>query len=146
MAMIKDMFDGGAMQTLERTLQFTHERHRLMVNNIANADTVHYRSKDIDPESFQDSLRRALGDRRRTGTPTNGKLEMRDTWEMRFREGGIDVRPERSNQNMLFHDRNNRDLERTMQQLAENTLAHNATVEMMRNQFDMIRTAIRERP
>ena len=45
----------------------------------------------------------------------------------------------------MFHDRNNRDLERIMQNLAENTLTHNAAIEMLRHEFELLRTAIRER-
>ena len=50
-----------------------------------------------------------------------------------------------TNENILFHDQNNRDLERTMQKLAENTLSHNMGIELLKNQFDLLKTAIRER-
>jgi flagellar basal body rod protein FlgB len=50
-----------------------------------------------------------------------------------------------TNEGILFHDENNRDLERTMQHLAENTLAHNTAIELIRNQFQMLQVAIRER-
>ena len=45
----------------------------------------------------------------------------------------------------MFHDQNNRDLERTMQHLAENTLMHSTEIEVMRNEFSIMLTAIRER-
>jgi len=42
------------------------------------------------------------------------------------------MRAGKAGENVLFHDENNRDLERTMQHLAENTMAHNVTIEMIR--------------
>ncbi len=37
------------------------------------------------------------------------------------------------------------DVERTMQHLAENTMAHNAGIQILKNQFDLLKTAIRGR-
>ena len=58
---------------------------------------------------------------------------------------GMEAHPFETNDNILFHDQNNRDVERIMQRIAENTLAHNAAIDMIRNQFDMLEVAIRER-
>ncbi|MEX0745785.1 MAG: hypothetical protein WD118_09295, partial [Phycisphaeraceae bacterium] len=114
-------------------------------DNIANLSTPNYRPRDLDPREFQASLQEAIAKRRSIGSPTAGKLEMRDTASLRFGEGRIDAQPTASNRNILFHDRNNRDLDRTMQHLAENTLAHNTGIELLRNEFDMLKMAIRER-
>ena len=46
---------------------------------------------------------------------------------------------------MLFHDRNNRDLDRLMQDLAENQMAHGFAITMLRRQFESLRSAIAER-
>ncbi len=62
-----------------------------------------------------------------------------------FHRDRVEVEARPANENIMFHDRNNRDLERTMQDLAENTLTHNAGIELLRNQFEMLKTAIRER-
>ncbi|MEX0744250.1 MAG: hypothetical protein WD118_01500 [Phycisphaeraceae bacterium] len=143
--MIEGLFNRGAMQSVERLVQFTGERHRLLSHNIANLSTPHFRPRDVEPGEFQSALRQAQADRRSSGTPHVGQLEMRDTRNMSFRRDGIDVRARDSNRNILFHDRNNRDLERTMQDLAENTLAHNTGIELLKNQFEMLKLAIRER-
>ncbi|MEX0655186.1 MAG: hypothetical protein WD534_13120 [Phycisphaeraceae bacterium] len=143
--MIEGLFDRGAMQAAERLVQFTGERHRLLTHNIANLSTPNFRPRDLDPAEFHASMQDALRRRRETAMPNAGRLEMRDTRNMTFRRDGIDARPQPTNRNILFHDRNNRDLERTMQDLAENTLAHNVGMELLKNQFDMLKMAIRER-
>ncbi len=144
--MIESLFDYGAMQALERTVQFTGQRHRLLVTNIANVNTPYYRPIDLDTKGFQAALGEAIDRRRGSRTPVNGELKLRDTREVTFERDGLDVSPSVSGHNVMFHDRNDRDLERIMQGLAENTMVHNAALEMMRVQFGQLRSAIRERP
>jgi flagellar basal body rod protein FlgB len=64
---------------------------------------------------------------------------------MNFASGGLTLSGRQRQENIMFHDRNNRDLERLMQSVAENTMVHNAAVEMVRNQFQMLGVAISER-
>ena len=143
--MIQGMFDHGAMPVLERAIQFTQARHGVLSDNIANLSTPYYKPRDLDPESFQGALREAI-DRRREGfNPTAGPLEVRDTRQIKFGVGRIDAVAQPSHDGVLFHDQNNRDLERTMQRVAENALAHNAAIEILRNEFSIMLTAIRER-
>jgi flagellar basal-body rod protein FlgB len=143
--MIQGMFNGGAMSALQRTVQFTTARHKVLTNNIANLSTPYFKPADLDPARFQSTLRDAIKQRRQSLNPTDGPLDLRDTRQMSFTADGIEARPSPSNENILFHDRNNRDLERTMQDLAENTLAHNTSIELLRNQFEMLKLAIRAR-
>jgi len=143
--MIQGLFDGGAMPVLERSAQFAAERHQVLAHNIANLSTPYFKATDLDPESFQTSLRDAIDQRRRTVRPNRGPLPMKDSRELEFKSGGIDAKPTVQNDNILFHDRNNRDLERTMAKLAENTMHFTMSMDMLRNQFQMLETAIRER-
>ncbi|MEM7626399.1 MAG: hypothetical protein AAF333_12455 [Planctomycetota bacterium] len=144
MPMISEMFQSGAMPVLERLAQFTGARHAVIADNIANLSTPYFRPKDLSVEKFQRQLRKAVDARRATATPTAGALNLSDTREFRFEEDRLDATPETLDENILFHDRNNRDLERIMQDLAENTLAHNATMELLKNELDLLKTAIRE--
>lgn len=143
--MIQGMFDSGSLPVLERMVQFTSSRHKLLAHNIANASTPYFKPKDVDPKAFQATLREAIDRRRATDTPTSGRLPLRDSREMAFHRNRVELRPQQANQGILYHDENNRDMERLMQQVAENTLAHNAGIDMLRNQFQLLRTAIRER-
>lgn len=143
--MIAEIFESGALPALERLAQFTEQRHKVLVNNIANFDTPFFKPRDLDPKSFQDALGKAIDRRRATITPMRGRLDISDTRQLTFYSDRMAVDAAPTNQNILFHDQNNRDLERTMQHLAENTLAHNVAIELLRSEYALIETAIRER-
>lgn len=127
--MIAGLFTNGSMPVLEQLTAFTNARHKALTHNIANLNTPYFEPVDLDPRKFQSELRHALKHRRH-----GDGLRMRRPVELAERR-----------ENILFHDRNNRDLERIMQDLAENTMAHKAAVDLLKNQFDMLETAIRER-
>ncbi|QQE11186.1 flagellar basal body rod protein FlgB [Planctomycetota bacterium] len=141
--MITGLLDTGALPSLERFVQFTGQRHRVLADNIANLDTPYYKPKDLDTGSFQAELSRAIGERREQMNPLSGELELEETDQLQFGQDGILTKAEATNENIMFHDRNNRDLELIMKDLAENTLAHKTGVELLKNQFDMLKTAIR---
>lgn len=144
--MIEGLFTSGSMPVLERVVQFTSLRHQFITHNIANASTPNYRPSDVSVESFQDAMREAIDDRRqRTGGP-NGELPIGDTGQLRFGDRSIELNGDELNRNILFHDRNNRSLEHLMKDLATNTITHNAALQMLGNQFDMMQSAIRETP
>ena len=144
--MISNLFTNGSMQSVERLIEFTGARHKVLTNNIANFETPFYRNRDLDPAAFQAGLRDAIEDRRRTsGGMVNGVLKMRNTDQIRYGRDGVSFKPGFDNHGIMFHDRTNADVERTMQHLAENTMAHNAGLELLRNQFDLLKTAIRGR-
>jgi flagellar basal-body rod protein FlgB len=143
--MIKGMFDNGPLPALERMVQFTEARHRVLTNNIANLSNPYFKASDLDPGSFQSALADALDSRRRTATPGSGPLQMHDTRQLEFQPDGLTVKPQQLHESILFHDQSSNNLERNMQRLAENTLAHNTAIELIRNQFRLIESAIRER-
>ena len=139
------MFSYGSMPVLERMVQFTGARQQLIAHNIANLDTPYYKPVDLDPAQFQSQLRDALERRSRRANPMRRPIELRGDDQVRVREGRLDFRPQRQNENILFHDQNNRDMERTMQDLVENTLTHRTSIELLKSEFDLLKTAIRER-
>lgn len=143
--MIDRVLDSGAMPALERLLQFTSARHRVLADNAANLSTPYFKPRDLSPAGFQAELGKAVDRRRQSGTATHGPLEMRDTRQLAFGRDSLTVKPRALNENILFHDENNRDLDRLMQRLAENTLAHNTAIELMRSELALLETAIRER-
>lgn len=143
--MIYGMFDSGALPSAMRLVQFTSRRHGVLSDNIANLSTPYFKPHDLDSDGFQNVLAEAIDRRRSTVNPTRGPLPVRDSRQLEFAPDGINVRAEETHRNILFHDENNRDLERLMQDLAENTMAHQLGIEVTRNQFDMLNLAIRER-
>lgn len=140
--MIDGLFNTGSMPVLERMVQFTSRRHELLLHNIANISTPNFRPADVSPATFQAALRKAVDDRRRDGGAHSGALDFSDTRELRFTQDTIELTAEPSHDNILFHDRNDRSLEHQMKNLAENTMAHNAAMDMLRGKFRLIETAI----
>ena len=126
--MIDGVLNADALPVLERLARFAGARHRLIAHNIANLDTPGYRPVDLSVSDFQKQLAEFVADRRAGREPQPIELE-----------------PEPKGDNILFHDGNDRDLERTMQDLVENFLTFRMANELMRSRFELINTAIRER-
>jgi flagellar basal-body rod protein FlgB len=143
--MIAGLTHSGAIPTLERTVQFTGARHEVLTHNIANLSTPYYKPKDLDPQQFQAQLREAVERRRSTPANEGRPLKMGDSEQLSFEPGGVEAEPQRNNDNVMFHDQNNRNLERQMQALAENQLMHRSAITMLKNEFDLLNTAIRGR-
>src|SRR5262245_35485321 len=144
--MINDLATAGAMPALEQMLRFSAARQRLLAHNIANMDTPDFRPVDVSPGKFQQNLRKAVLERRAATGGEQGGLELEDTREVSVDgSGAMTLHPGTASGNILYHDRNNRDLERMMQDLAENGLAFRATADLMRRQNDLLRVAISQR-
>lgn len=143
--MIGGMFEIGSMPTLERLVQFTGQRHKLITHNIANLSTPNFTPRDLDVDSFRQTLGEAIDKRRSRDGIYNAPLEPRDTGQVRFEQDRLSVKSEELSRNILFHDRNNRSMEHQMQDLAENAMTHNAALEMLRNQFQLLQSTIQER-
>ena len=117
---------------LEQVLEFTAARHRLIAENMANVDTPGYRQKDLDVDRFQGMLRDRV--EQRDSSPP-GSVGFEDiTAEVRNPTDGI-----------LFHDGNNRSMERLVSDQAKNAMLHNMVVEMLRKQFQQMELALKEK-
>ena len=139
--MIDGVTNSDLVPVLERMLQFAGARHRLIVNNIANLDTPGFRPVDVSVSAFQEQIGRAI-DARRRGF---GGFEPADSNQVEFSPTGVRLHPGPVGANILFHDQNDRDLERSMQDLVENFLTFRLAADLLRSRFDLINTAIRER-
>lgn len=144
--LIDEVTSAGAMPVLEATMRFAGARHRILAHNIANIDTPNFRPLDVSPTSFQAQLRKAVEERRARTGGEHGSLSIPDTREVRFLPGGaLELRPRTSSGNILFHDRNNRDLERTVQSLVENVGVFRVSSELMRTFQERLQLAMTER-
>jgi len=142
--LLDDMFDRGSIPVLERVIEFTEQRQRLLAHNIANIDTPSYQTQDLDVDGFQRMLTRAV-DRRRDGLrrPT----VFRGTSTVGIDAGGhVQAKAlTPATGNVLFHDGNNRNAEKLMADLARNEIQHNMAFRLLRNQMQLLQTAIRGR-
>ena len=76
-----------------------------------------------------------------------GELKFEGNSEIKVLDNGdFEFKPSKGSGNILFHDRNDRDLERSMQALAENVAAFRVATEFSRGRIELLNAAIRERP
>ncbi len=144
--LINDVTSSGALPSLEATLRFAGARQRLIAHNIANVSTPGFQPKDVSVGDFQEQLGEAVDARRARTGGAHGKLGLKSSREVAFGPGGrLTLTPDTTSGNILFHDRNDRDLERMMQALAENTGVYRVASELIRAQMDVLRAAITER-
>ncbi len=129
---IDRLMNQGNAPLLEQMVKFTQARHRLIAENIVNASTPNYRTKDISIEKFQAQLRERV-EKRSQSTP--GSVGFND----------ISTEVEDPKRNILFHDRNNRSMEQIMSDQSQNALLHNLMTELLRKQFDSVQNALKER-
>lgn len=135
---IDQLTNSGTIPTLELSVRYAAERQRLLAHNIANISTPDFRAVDVEPGEFQRMLGESL-DRRRRGEGGG----WRETEQIRRGAGGLlELRPREGSGNILAHDRNDRDVERLMANLAENTAAMRLASELLRSRFDSLRSAI----
>ncbi|MBN1436475.1 MAG: hypothetical protein JW936_05320 [Sedimentisphaerales bacterium] len=144
--LLSGLFNRGAMGVLERVMSFTQARHEVLVDNVSNFDTVGYKMRDLPSDEFFGALREAAAQKERRGT--GDVLRPRSTrhysWDA---QGNLETTPSYvEDNNILFHDGNNRFVEKQMSDMAKNTMLHNVAVEMLRQQYNLLETAIRGRP
>lgn len=144
-SLISDISTHGSTPVLGRLLEFAGQRHRLLSHNIANMDTPDFRPLDVSTRGFQQALARAVEDRRARTGGAHGTLPLESTDEVQVSRSRLTLTPRTPSGNILYHDRNNRDLERMMQDLAENTLMFRTASDLLRREHELIRTAISQR-
>ena len=172
--MLDGLTNSGSIPALERLMQFTSQRHRLIANNIANLSTPGFRPVDVSPDEFRSQLAQAIDDRRATrarhgiqppalfgdGLAPSGSfgalsdeqavtdrnaLNIRSTRQIEVASDRLILHAEPTGDNLLFHDGNDRSVERVMQDLVENFMTYRTAAQFLRQQYDSIRSAIRER-
>lgn len=142
---VTDLVNSGAIPTLEMSIRFAGERQRLIAGNIANISTPNFQPQDVSPAAFQRTLREALERRDESG---NSDAQL--PWEesdglVRDGRGNLALEPRTNQDDVLFHDRTSRNIERLMQDQAENLLAFRTATELMRSRMQFMREAISER-
>ena len=139
---ISNLGEVGATPALVKTLAFNEARLEMIAENVANASTPGYRTKQLDERAFQRSLREALD--RRTKTP-HKPFSVRSGTEVETNDYGLlDVTPSfRPAENALFHDGTNMSIEKQMADLAETNMMHELATTLLRGRVDGMRKAIR---
>ena len=139
---LEGLLNRGSLPVLQQVMSFTEARHAVLTNNISNFDTVGYKMKDLPAEEFFTSLQEAV-DRRDSGG-AGAELKMRSTRHLSWDgDGHLRAKPmEIEDNNILFHDRNNRSVEKQMSEMAKNAILHSVTVELLKGKYGQLKTAI----
>lgn len=141
-----DIANAGAAPALEATIRFAGQRQRLLAHNVANIDTPNFRPLEVSVVGFQSALAQAIRHRRDATGGEHGELDIPQTSEIKAdADGMIHLTPRTAGPGVLYHDRNNRDVERLMQDVAENTMAFRTASDLYRRQNDLLRIAISQR-
>jgi flagellar basal-body rod protein FlgB len=117
---------------LEKVLGFSSARHKLIAENIANVDTPGYRTKDLSEGKFFAMLRERAASRRDAAPGSMGY-------------DGLNIDVENPQAGILFHDRNNRSMERLASDQAKNGLLYTMAIELLKKQFSAMEMALKER-
>lgn len=144
---IDEVTSSGPMPALEMMMKFAGARQRVIADNIANLDTPGHQSLDASPVRFQAALRDAVEKRRARNGGAFGALDWKDTDEVQAVGGGgpLVLTPTTPSGNVMGHDRNNGDLERSMQDLVENVSTFRVAADLLRGRGEILRQAMSER-
>src|SRR5947207_12100586 len=110
--MLDRLFAGGSLPTLEAMLNYASARQKVIAANIANVDTIGYRTRDLAEPDFRSALARSL----RTALAA---------------DAGI-----------LKPNGNNVDLEIEMAKMVRNSALHGTAASLLAQQFTLLREAV----
>lgn len=120
--MLSRLFSTGSLPALESLLRFASERQRVIAGNIANVDTVGYRTRDLSEPDFRRAMAEAYAGRRDwPGRPTAGLAADAGS----LKPGG-----------------NNVDLEIEMAKMVKNSALHSMVATLLAQQFTLLREAV----
>ena|SRR6476660_2578469 len=128
--LIEGLMNRGNGALLEQVVNFASQRHKLLLDDIANVDTPGFRQKDLSVARFSSMLRNRVDERRRYGVASFDDM---------------DSTVENPTRGILFHDGNNRSMEQLSTDLAKNAMMHNLAIELLRKQFQQMEMALREK-
>ncbi len=118
-----DLFEG--VRKVEPHLEFTWRRHKVILSNIANADTPNYRTLELVMKKRQETI----------PLKTTRPKHIRPTAEPRFKV--VEVR-----RDLIGNDRNNVSLEEEMAKLLQNRIAYEVYMRMAVGSLDKLNKVI----
>jgi len=143
--MIDSLISSPTTQMLEQTLDFTEQRHNVLLEDIANVSTPGYVQRDVSVDAFQQSLQAAIA---KTQGSNNDDYEPESNDAADFVPGSslVQVKPQEVANTVAFHDRGVRSMEYLMGQLGDNAMAHNTVSQLLKSRYDWITKAINMKP
>ncbi|WP_077309592.1 flagellar basal body rod protein FlgB [Terribacillus halophilus] len=125
---------GGAIQKLDRSLDYANLKNQTIANNIANADTPGFKAETV---SFKDTLQQTMNSTfsaKRTNLKhlTFGSSESSSAFQVTKREG-----------TSYMNSGNNVDIDKEMSELADNQLYYQALADRISGKFNSLSKVIK---
>lgn len=133
--MFENLFAGGHLGLLEKSLGAASLRQRVMANNIANVNTPGFKKSDV---VFEDALQQAMAE-----TSVVGQVRTHPDHLSKSKSfGQIQPRIVVSDGTAIRNDGNNVDVEAEMAQVAQNNLYYNTLAQQLSAKLKDLKTAI----
>lgn len=136
--MLSSLFESTQIPVLEQVASFAQARHQVLAGNIANLDTPGYKTRDLSPSMFEDRLRRAIEEGRRSHDVSPLAAAGKD------RDKALGA-ASKNLTGILRHDETNVGIEQQVAEIAKNHMRHNLALSLLNSQFRLLQTAISER-
>lgn len=136
-----NLLNGASFKRMEGAVQAAELRHRVISNNVANAETPHFKRTEV---LFEELLEQSMGGNSLT------RLAGRTTDARHIPIGvGNSALPTAKvitdETTSMTNSENNVDIEREMSLLAKNQLSYNFYIQQINHDVSMMRTAIEGR-
>jgi flagellar basal-body rod protein FlgB len=129
--------DGPVFSVMEKGLDASSLRQKVLMDNVANVDTPEFKRSDVN---FQAILGTVLGE-------AAGTLPLRRTVPQHLAgPAGEGLTVFEDSATTLRNDGNNVDIEREMTNVAENGLYYNSVTRTLSSQLGYLRMVIQEKP
>jgi flagellar basal-body rod protein FlgB len=143
--MIDALLTSPATRMLEQTLNFTEERHQVILANLANVSTPGYVQQDVSVAGFQKAMADAA-ERERASNTSDFAPASNEAADFYPGSSHVTVKTQATTTGMAFHDRGVRSMESLMGDLADNGMAHNMVTQLLKSRYDWVAKAIAMKP
>ena len=127
---IMELFS-NTFQTLEKSLDYSSLKQKVISQNIANVDTPNYKAKDVAKNSFQTTLQTSI------------EAYRTDPRHINF-ETSSDPSTIVTQQNVSYNNNGNSvDIDKEMADLATNQIYYNAVADRLSGQLSSLQNVIR---
>jgi len=140
------MFEQSSMmltnRILEKSLDATSLRRKVIANNIANVDVPHFKRREVN---FESELRRAVAEMEQSKRPVPALTT--DPRHIPFHVPG-DINSVKPRVNLDFtttyrNDGNNVDIEKEMVDSAKNMMRYNSIITNLNHNYRMLKSAMK---
>lgn len=136
-----NLLNGAAFKRMEAAVYASEMRQRVISNNVANAETPHFKRSEVLFEQLLEQSMGSNGEQQLSGRKSDSRHIAVGSGASRLPSAQV-VTDETTTMN---NNKNNVDIDREMSLLAKNQLSYNLYIKQITHDFKMMRTAIEGR-